>query len=259
MKPRDPVSDKPSISFIVLALNEEDNIEMTVETILKAVEKSGPSDYQIVLVNDASTDKTGGIMEKLAISNPKIKVVHNEVNLGLGGAYKRGIAFAQCDYLMIVAADNVMPAQDMSAILDHLGQADIILPFLTNPALRPLARRIGSWGFTTLVNFLFGLRVRYYQGMLPRRAYLNRISITTDSYAFPAEATVKLIKAGCSFVEVGIGNTPSYRGRSRALQPKRLLGVLKGVVNLVREIRRPGAIPSAADMKPCSTNEKGGA
>src|SRR3982751_1009552 len=77
-----------------------------------------------------------------------------------------------------------------SKILDRLGEADIVLPYLTNRKLRPLGRRIGSWGFTTLVNLLFGLRVRYYQGMLPRREMLSKIRIATDSYAFPAEAVV---------------------------------------------------------------------
>jgi glycosyltransferase involved in cell wall biosynthesis len=243
-----PLTAKASISFVVLALNEEDNIQATVETILDAVQASRPANYQIVLVDDGSTDRTAEIMEKLAAGNDKILVVHNEQNLGLGGAYKRGLNFVRCDYVMIVAGDNVMPPSDMSKILDQLGAADIVLPYLTNRKLRPLGRRIGSWGFTTLVNLLFGLRVRYYQGMLPRREMLSKIRIATDSYAFPAEAVVKLVKGGCSYVQVGIGGTPSYKGRSRALQPQRLWGVLKGVLSLRREIRRPGAIPSAASL-----------
>lgn len=248
MLPNQPSAIRPSISFIVLALNEEENIQMTVGTILEAVEKSQVADYQIVLVDDGSTDKTGEIMENLAEANNRIAVVHNEQNLGLGGAYKRGITVARGDYIMIVAGDNVMPSSDMSLILDRLGEADIVLPYLTNPKLRPLGRRIGSWAFTQIVNLSFGLRVRYYQGMLPRREMLNKIRIATDSYAFPAEAVVKLVKGGCSYIEVGIHNTPCYRGRSRALHPQRLLGVLRGVLSLAREIRRPGAIPSAREL-----------
>jgi glycosyltransferase involved in cell wall biosynthesis len=248
MIPNQPPAARPSISFIVLALNEEENLRMTVETILRAVTQSQPGDYQIVLVNDGSTDQTGEIMEQLAKANSKIAVVHNQKNLGLGGAYKRGITFAHRDYVMIVAGDNVMPSSDMSLILDRLGEADIVLPYLTNPNLRPLGRRVGSWAFTQMVNLWFGFRVRYYQGMLPRREMLTKICITTDSYAFPAEVVVKLLKGGCSYVEVGIDNTPSHRAPSRALQPQRLLGVLKAVVNLAREVRRPGAVPSAREL-----------
>src|SRR6266446_8106155 len=203
MTPSQPTSAKPSISFIVPALNEEDQIEGAVRTIQQAVTEMHLADYEIIMVNDGSTDRTGETMERLACNGDNITVVHNEHNLGLGGTYKRGLDYARCDYLMLIPGDNVMPASDMRVILSRLGEADIILPYLTNPRLRSLGRRIGSWGFTTVVNLLFGLRVRYFQGMLPRREMLGRIRIATDSYAFPAEAVVKLVKAGCSYVEVG--------------------------------------------------------
>ena len=182
-------------------------------------------------------------MERLASDYENVTVFHNENNLGLGRTYKRGLDHARCDYLMLIPGDNVMPASDMRAILGHLGEADIILPYLINPRLRPLGRRIGSWGFTAVVNLLFGLRVRYFQGVLPRRIHVNKITIQTTSYAFQAEVAVKLIKAGCSYVEVGIENTPSRRGSSVALQPKRLLSVFKGILLLHRAIRQTGAVP----------------
>lgn len=234
------------MSFIVLALNEEADIEDTVRTILEAVEDSRVSEYEIVLVNDGSTDGTGAIMEKLARRHDRIKVLHNEQNLGLGGAYKRGVHVAHCEYAMLVPGDNCIPASDITLALNHLGEADIILPYLTNPKLRPLGRRIASRAFTLIINTLFGLRIRYYQGMIPRREILDTITISTDSYAFLAEAVVKLIKAGYSYVQAGFPNTPVAGGHSVALQPKRLWGVFVAIVNLVREMHRPGAIPSTA-------------
>jgi glycosyltransferase involved in cell wall biosynthesis len=248
MNPEPPAPSRSSVSFIVLALNEEREITGTVNAIRQAAADSEIANYQIILVNDGSTDSTGPIMDRLAASDEKLTVVHNERNLGLGGAYKRGLARARCDYVMIVAGDNVMPASDMSLVLSRLGEADIVLPYLTNPTLRPLGRRIGSRGFTTLINILFGLRVRYYQGMIPRRVLLQTITIETDSYAFPAEVTVKLLKAGCSYVDVGISSTPTSSARSVALQPRRLWAVFKAVVNLVRAVRRPGAIPSVSAL-----------
>ncbi len=242
-------TNKPSVSFVVLALNEEANIEGAVQVILEAVAASHLPDHQIILVNDGSTDKTGEIMDRLARDHGRITVIHNERNLGLGGAYKRGLARADRDYVMIVAGDNVMPAGDMSLVLNRLGEADIILPYQTNRKLRPLGRRIASRGYTMLINTLFGLHISYYQGMIPRRALLNKITISTDSYAFPTEVVVKLAKAGCSYVQVPIANTPTSAARSAALQPKRLLGVFRAIVGLVREIRRPGAIPSAAALR----------
>ena len=94
MNPVKLSSAKASISFIVLALNEEAHIEGTVQIVLQAVAASRLSDYQIVLVDDGSTDNTGEIMERLARGNNKFTVVHNEHNLGLGGAYKSGLTRA---------------------------------------------------------------------------------------------------------------------------------------------------------------------
>lgn len=87
---------KPTISFIVTALNEEANIEPTVQQILIAAQGRF-LDYEILLVNDGSTDATGTIMEKLVAENSKIRVLHNQHSLGVGGAYKSGSRFYSRD------------------------------------------------------------------------------------------------------------------------------------------------------------------
>ena len=234
----DTLAHKPSVSFIVPALNEEKHIEGAVSAILAAVRDAQLPEFEIVLVDDGSTDRSREIMQRLARENNRIKAVHNEQNLGLGGAWKRGVATAECDYVMMVVGDNVMPVSDISLILHHVGEADIILFYLANPKLRTLGRRIGSRGFVIVINLLFGLRVRYYQGLVPRRELLKKITVKTDSYAFPPEVVVKLIKAGCSYVEVGIPGTPCRKDRSVALQPKRLVKVFEAIINLIREMRR---------------------
>jgi glycosyltransferase involved in cell wall biosynthesis len=230
---------KPSVSFLILALNEEKDIENTVNSVINATLQTPLSDYQLILVDDGSSDQTGVIMDKIAVNNSRFHVIHNEKNLGLGGAYSRGLSLANCDYVMLIAGDDIMPADDISKIIDQVGNADIVLPYLTNPKLRYLGRRIGSRCYTILINLLFGLNVRYYQGMLPRRALLTKDVITTNSYAFLAEAAVKLLKRRASYVEVGIANTPSKKSGSVALQPKRLLGVLQAILRLSIDIYFP--------------------
>jgi glycosyltransferase involved in cell wall biosynthesis len=230
---------RPSVSFLVLALNEEIHIESTAKAVLEATQLTPLADFEVIFVDDGSTDSTGAIMDKIANENSKCRVIHNEKNLGLGGAYLRGLSLATCEYVMLIAGDDIMPSRDISKIIEHVGQADLVLPYLTNPKLRYLGRRIGSRCYTILINMLFGLNVRYYQGMLPRRALLTKDIVTTNSYAFFAEAAVKLLKARSSYVEVGIANTPSRKSGSVALQPKRLLGVLQAIFQLTFEIYFP--------------------
>lgn len=235
---------KPTVSFVVPALNEEGNIEATVKTVLEAGGHSC-QDFEIILVNDGSTDRTGPIMDEVAARHKTVRVVHNERNLGYGGAFKRGAAVAQREFVVRVCADNVTPAESLEKILSQTGKADLVLPYLTNPEFRPWGRRFGSWGFTTLINLLFGQRVRYYNHCVVfRRENLTAITIMTNGFVYQAEAVVKLLKAHCSYVEVGIYDVPRAHGRSSALRPKNLLNCFRAVYALVWEVRRPGAIPN---------------
>src|SRR5438132_621669 len=72
-----------SISVIVTALNEEGNLEPTVDSVVRAVSPRF-ADYEVIVIDDGSTDRTFEIAESLAAENPKIRVHHNPRNLGLG-------------------------------------------------------------------------------------------------------------------------------------------------------------------------------
>jgi dolichol-phosphate mannosyltransferase len=232
-----------SVSFIVFALNEETNIEPTVETLRRSVAPSILSDYQIVLVDDGSTDNTGEIMDHLASNDGKITVVHNEQNLGPGGAFKRGAAAARCDYLMPIAGDNAAPDRSIRATIEHAGEADIIISYASNPEIRSLRRRFGAYAFKTVINILFGYRMPYYNGAVPRRDLFNKIHIKSDGYAFFAEMVVKLMRLGSSYVEIGVEHTIDANASSSALKPKNLMKVFKDLAHLFRDVRRSDAVP----------------
>jgi len=233
---------KPSVSFVVPALNEEGNIEATTNAILRAAEGC-LSAFEVILVNDGSTDRTGAIMDRLAMQNPCVRVVHNAKNLGYGGAFKAGAAQARMDYVVRICGDDCSPPFSIQRILQEIGKADIVIPYVSNPELRSWLRRLGSWGFTTLVNVLFGFHVPYYNhAVVFRREHLNAIVIKTDGFAYQAEAIVKLLKAGCTFTTIGVEDIPRAKGKSTALKPKNLARVLKAIVALAWEVYRPTPI-----------------
>ena len=226
-----------TISIVVPALNEEANIAGAIGQIVPAMDDRF-ADWEIVLVNDGSTDATAAVMEKLATGNRHIRVVHNERNLGFGGAYKRGVAAARFEYVMMVPGDNEHPTEGLVPILEAVGQADIVLPYVVNPEVRPLFRRVASRGFTTLMNLLFGLRIKYYNGLVVHRtALIRQISITTDGFAYQAEALVKLLKKGCSYVELGTTLTECKARNSKALKPKNLAVVVGSILKLYRQVK----------------------
>jgi len=193
-----------SISVIIAALNEEDNILPTYEKVKRAV-NGRFGDYEIIIFDDGSTDKTGGIADSIAVNDNHVSVIHHPVPLNLGYVYKSGIKKATKEYVILVTGDNDVAEKALEDTFDLRTQADMVIPYHLNPEVRPFSRRLFSKGFVFIMNTLFGLKLRYYNGMvLHRTALVNSVNITTNSFAYQAEVLTKLLKRGHSFIEVGI-------------------------------------------------------
>ena len=225
-----------SLTFVVPAFNEEHNIAATVETIFGAIGNEWP-DYEIVMINDASGDGTGAAMDALAAANPHIRVLHNTVNMNLGGAYKRGLEAATKDFVMMVPGDNGFDLDSLRTVLRSIGTADILIPYVTNTAIRTPLRSLASRAFTRLINALFGLNVRYYNGpVVHRTELLKTISIRTNGFAYQAEALVKLLTKGCSYTECPVQIQDRAVGRSSAMKLKNQFTILMTILNLLAEV-----------------------
>jgi glycosyltransferase involved in cell wall biosynthesis len=168
----------PTFSFVVPCFNEEGNVATTVGSVRQAM--GARDDYEIILVNDASTDHTLERMQALAAADPHIRVLDNALNLGFGGSYKRGASAATATYVMMLPGDDGFPGQSIAEIVSHAGEADIIIPIVTNPSARSWFRAFASKGFTTLLNWTFWLKVGYYNGaVLQRNDLLRAIEMPT--------------------------------------------------------------------------------
>ena len=228
----------PSITFIVPALNEENDIELASKSILDAIAEYPQLKYEIIFVNDGSSDRTGEIINEIAKRISCCRVISHSTNKGLAEAYKSALSIAVCDYIFIIPGDNVIPSKDIAEILNSIGEADIIFPYLTNIKLRYFSRRISSRMFTIIINILFLNNIKYFQSVISRRELLNNININTSSYFFLAEISIKLLQKSKSYIEVPINNTPSKKYNSVATQPKRLFGVLKDIFTVFFEVKK---------------------
>jgi len=222
----------PTFCFVIPCFNEEDNVGLTVDSVRGA--SGGRDDYEIVLVNDASTDCTLERMQALAVTDPRIRVLDNPTNLGFGGSYKRGASVATATYVMMLPGDNGFPGQSIAEILGHAGEADIIIPIVTNRGARHWLRAFASEGFTTLLNWTFWLNVGYYNGaVLQRNELLRTIEITTNSFAYQAEALVKLIARGATYKHCYVSIQERAAGRSSALSLKNQIAVWRTILHLL--------------------------
>ena len=226
------MSAKPTFGFVIPCFNEEDNVAATVSSVREAM--GARDEYEIVLVNDASTDHTLERIQALAAADPHIRVLDNPANLGFGGSYKRGAKVATATYVMMLPGDDGFPGQSISEILAHAGEADIIIPVVTNRAARGWFRAFTSRGFTTLLNWVFWLDVGYYNGaVLQRNELLRSIEIKTNSFAYQAEALVKLIARGATYKHCFVRIQERAAGSSSALTLKNQIAVWKTILHLI--------------------------
>lgn len=231
-----------SLSIVIPARNEEGNLKACVETVLEALD-GVTDDFEIIIVNDGSTDGTGALAERLVAELRGVRVVHNAQGLGFARAYRHGAGLASKTYVALIPGDNEIQPVSMRAIFEAVGTADIVVPFTANPESRPWLRRLLSRTFTGTVNFLFGYDLRYYQGPCVYPAgVLRTLRVTTSGFVFLTEMLVRALAAGYRPVEVPMYIQPRQFGSSSAVSLRNVVMALKTVARLVWDVgarRRP--------------------
>lgn len=221
---------KPATSIVVLAFNEGRNLETTIESIHKAVTDILDT-YEVIIVNDGSSDDTGKVAIAIAGQDARIKVIHNSANMGCGLSFERGVQAAGYPYVWLIPGDGEIGREALEPIACHIGTADMVIPYVLNFRIRPLSRRIVSWGYTSLINVLFIKNLHYYNGPCVVRTDLARSKriINTRGFVFMAPLLLRLIRENHSYVEVGISLQPRVFGTPSISSSFNILSAAKTV------------------------------
>jgi len=211
--------EKPQVSIFFPAYNEEGNIECAVRSAVDVLSDLC-SDYEVLVVDDASTDRTGEIVDSLASQNPKIRVVHHPENRKLGGAMRTGFAEASKELIFYVDGDNPVDLKDLGRALELMDGADVVIGYRLNRD-EPLKRAIYSRTYNILIRLLFGLKVRdvNFSFKLFRRKVLETITLKTASSFLDAELLVASKRAGFRIREMGVKYYPRVVGESTMASP----------------------------------------
>lgn len=229
------MKDDSSITVTIPAFNEAASLEATILTVVEAVKRSF-KEYEIIIFNDGSTDRTGKLADALARSQKYVNVVHHRKSVGLGGVFKKGLSLARNHYFIRINGKHDIDAENLEKIFRQRGQADLVIPYQENADQRALFRRVISTVFTVLLNAISGLKLRYYNHyVLHRTEDLRSIDIATDSYAFQAEVLIKLIRLGHSYFEVCVTDNFDNDNDSKAFSPKNILGVAKFFFRIIKD------------------------
>lgn len=208
-----------SLSIIIPAYNEVNNLSLTLESTLKALNKAGIFDYEIIIITntrqDGSHDGTPDIAAQLARERPNVRHIHNPAYVNLGFKFRQGVKSARKDYVTWVPGDNETVENSIAEIISHTGEAPMVISYTANKQVRTWKRNFVSKGFTVLCNILFGLNLKYYNGICiyPRRT-LQTVPMSSDNFAYMAEIIIYLIKSDIGYIQVPMEIKPTTASAS---------------------------------------------
>jgi len=228
---------KKTVSVLVPAYNEEKYLAKAVHEYNQLLRRA-VDDYEIIIINDGSIDKTGMVADKLARKNKKVRVIHNKGNKGLGYNYRLGAKLARKNYITLLPGESEILSESIEENLGEIGKADIIIPYIATPWERPLYRQVITWGFKAGLNILFGLHLKYYNAhVIHTTKLVRKVKMTTNSFAYQAEILIRLLKGKkkLSYIEVPY-RTKKPKGKSSCFRLKNIIGVIRLVTKLFFEI-----------------------
>jgi glycosyltransferase involved in cell wall biosynthesis len=210
------VREDIQITFFVPCLNEERYIAATIETVVAAASEF-PWKYEVIVVDDGSIDRTSSIVTGFCQANPSapVRLLRNPLNLGLARSFLDTAFNGRGRHYRLICGDNVEPKESMVAVLKHMGEADIIMPYYPDLLGKTMTGKFLSKTYNSLVNFISGHHIKYYNGNpLYIRHCVMRWAPHNSGFGYQADLVTQLLDIGSSYIEVPIVGLHREKGGS---------------------------------------------
>ena len=206
---------KPSISLVLPAYNEAATIRQATSEAVAAL-AGLTDDFEVLVVDDGSTDETAAIVQQAALESPQIKLLSQPRNLGYGAALRRGFGEASKDLVGFTDADCQFDLTELDRLVMLSRDYDIVTGYRIDRQ-DPWLRRMYSAGYNVLVRNLLGTRVRDCDCALKlfHREVLPQLPITTDGFMINGEMLARARQLDLSIVEVGVSHRERAGGESK--------------------------------------------
>lgn len=226
-----------SISVFFPCYNEQENVERTVEKALDVLEKLN-ADFEVIIVDDGSSDATGRIADEIARQHGRVKVVRHPHNLGYGAALQSGFKTATKELVFYTDGDGQFDIAEMPPLLDLMEQYDIVSCYRLNRQ-DPIIRKINAWCWTQLVCLVFGLKIRDIDCAfkLYKREIFDKIELSSTGALIDAEILARAVRAGYRITQKGVHHYPRTAGVQSGANIRVILRAFKELFKLHRRIR----------------------
>lgn len=211
------------VSVFFPAFNDEDSIAKLIHEALEVMPRI-TNDYEVIVVNDGSSDGTAAVLDDLASKEPRLRVIHHPRNRGYGGALRSGFESATKDLIFYTDGDGQYDVREMTNLIPlMIEDVDVVTGYKIK---RSDSRRRIVLGaiYKFLARRMFGLPIRDVDCdfRLMRREAIQSVTLTSTSGVVCTEMVYKLSKAGYRFVETPVHHYPRLHGQSQFFTLRRV-------------------------------------
>ena len=228
--------------------NEEEYVERALTAERRACEqliRTGDiGDYELIVVDDASTDRTAEIADRLSAEDPRVHVVHHARNRKLGGAIKTGFATATGDVILYTDADLPFDMAELPRAVRLLREydADIVSAYRFDRTGEGYLRSIYTFVYNLLIRTLFDVKARdiNFAFKLCRGRVFDHVELRSEGSFIDAELVIRATRLGYEMLQFGVDYFPRTRGESTLSSPSVITTILKEMWQLrgdLEEIR----------------------
>ena len=187
-----PVKVKTSI--VIPCYNEEKGVIQSLDEIFAKL--NDRNDFEIIAINDGSTDKTLALVEEYSLQNPQVCIINNRINIGYGASLKKGIRQAKGKIIVITDADCTYPASEIPLLLEKVDAVDMAVGARTgNKVQIPLVRRPAKWALLRYARWMARADIKDLNSGL--RAFRKKDAIRffpllPDGFSFTSTITLAM-------------------------------------------------------------------
>jgi glycosyltransferase involved in cell wall biosynthesis len=214
--------------------NEEEYIERAIAAATAVCEQMVADgvigDYELIIVDDKSTDRTAEMADALADSDPHVRVVHHPVNRKLGGSIKTGFETAKGDLVLYSDADLPFDFEELPRAIRLLRvyDADLVSAYRFDRTGEGYTRAIYTFFYNLLIRTMFGVKARdiNFAFKLLRRRVVDKIDLRSEGSFIDAELIIRALRSGFELQQFGV----DYFPRTRGLSTLSSFGVIRTIV-----------------------------